>query len=207
MATPEKSPTFVVSGKVRLSYAHLFMPHAVKPGHKEKYSVTILIKKSDKYTMDKVTKALEAAKEMFKKTHEGKLPPPSKFDVCVRDGDADSDDPNYKDCFYIACKSESQPPVVDTGLNIILDKTKVYSGCYARVSFNLYPYDREGKGIASGLSSVQFLEDGEPFGSTANPNADFAEEWDDSMAAKPAAPVAATTSKPAAPVDEDDPEA
>ena len=38
-----------------------------------------------------------------------------------------------------------------------------YSGCYIRASINIYPFNANGnRGIAAGLSNIQFWEDGEP---------------------------------------------
>ena len=36
-------------------------------------------------------------------------------------------------------------------------------GCYIRASINIYPFNANGnRGIAAGLSNIQFWEDGEP---------------------------------------------
>ena len=209
MASPQKSPTVITTGKIRLSFAHLFEPRAAEEGGALKYGTAILISKKDKYTLDRYETALNAAKEAYKtKYGEGKLPPPAKFKLPLRDGDEETpDDPAYVGHYFLNANADNKPGLVDLDLNPITDKTKLYSGCYCRVNITLYPFKGKASGIAVGLNSVQFLEDGEPFGSVSRPEVDFAEDWDDSMAAKPAAPVAATTSKPAAPVDEDDPEA
>ena len=52
----------VITGKVRLSYANLFTPKASEDGGDPKYSVAILIPKSDKATLNKVKAAIEAVK-------------------------------------------------------------------------------------------------------------------------------------------------
>ena len=51
----------VVTGKVRLSYAHLITPRAQKQGDKLKYSTTLLIHKSDVATKQKIDVAISAA--------------------------------------------------------------------------------------------------------------------------------------------------
>ena len=43
--------TQITTGKVRFSYCNLFTPRAVQEGATPKYSVTLLIPKSDKATM------------------------------------------------------------------------------------------------------------------------------------------------------------
>ena len=45
----------------------------------------------------------------------------------------------------------------------ITDPLAIYSGCYIRASINIYPFNANGtRGIAAGLSNIQFWEDGEP---------------------------------------------
>ena len=57
--------TRVTTGRVRFSYANLFHPRSVNGGP-EKYSVTLLIPKADKKTMDKIRRAIAAATEQAK---------------------------------------------------------------------------------------------------------------------------------------------
>lgn len=177
----EKSPTRVVTGKVRLSYVHLFEPYSNKPDQEARYSVTILIPKRDKATLTKIAAAIEAAKEDGKtKTFGGKIP--GNLKTTLHDGDEEADldkNPEYAGCMYMAMSSKTRPGVVDADLNPIMDSTQVYSGCYARVSINAFPYSNSGnKGISFGLNNVQFLEDGEPLGGRTRAEDDFAEDSD-----------------------------
>ena len=55
--------TNVTTGKARLSYVHLFKPYAATPGQEEKFSVTVLVPKSDVDTMNRINAAIEAAKQ------------------------------------------------------------------------------------------------------------------------------------------------
>lgn len=174
-----KSPTRVVTGKVRLSYVHLFEPYTNDPEKEARYSVTILIPKRDKATMDKIYAAIEAAKEDGKtKTFGGKIP--GNLKTILHDGDEEADldrNPEYAGHFYMAMSSKQRPGVVDADLNAVLDPTQVYSGCYARVSINAFPYSNSGnKGISFGLNNVQFLEDGEPLGGRTRAEDDFSDD-------------------------------
>ena len=45
--------TRVMTGKVRLSFVHLFKPYAAEKGQEEKYSCTILVPKTDVQTKAK----------------------------------------------------------------------------------------------------------------------------------------------------------
>lgn len=71
-----------------------------------------------------------------------------------------------------ASANENHPPeVVDQNLNKILDQTAVYSGCYAHVYINFYPYGGGTtgfrKGIGCGLGPIQKVADGEALGGSA----------------------------------------
>ena len=175
--------TRVVTGKVRLSYVHLFEAYTSDPEEQEaKYSVTILIPKKDKATLKKIADAIEAAKAEGKsKKWDGKIPP--NFKTTLHDGDEDADlerNPEYAGHMYMAMSSKQRPGVVDTDLNPILDSTAVYSGCYGRVSINAYPYSAKGnKGVSFGLNNVQFLEDGEPLGGRTRAEDDFSDDADE----------------------------
>lgn len=176
------APTRVVTGKVRLSYVHIFEPYTSDPDEQEaRYSVTILIPKRDKTTLSKIRDAIEAAKEEGKKSKwDGKIPP--NFKTTLHDGDEEADlekNPEYAGHMYMAMSSKQRPGVVDEDLNPILDSTQVYSGCYGRVSINAYPYSQKGnKGVSFGLNNVQFLEDGEPLGGRTRAEDDFADDGD-----------------------------
>ncbi len=52
--------TNVTTGKVRLSYVHVFKPYAYQPGQEEKFQVTILVPKTDMDTMNRINVAIEA---------------------------------------------------------------------------------------------------------------------------------------------------
>ena len=49
--TAKRTGTKVTTGKVRLSYSHIFEPHAMNDGQEAKYSVSVIIPKTDKETL------------------------------------------------------------------------------------------------------------------------------------------------------------
>jgi hypothetical protein len=179
---PVKSETRLVTGEVRLSYCHLFEPYTSDPEKEPRYSVTILIPKSDKDTLSKINKAIEVAKEEGKPKWGGKVPATLK--LTLHDGDEEADlekNPEYAGHMFMAMSSKTRPGVVDRDVQPVLDPTQVYSGCYARVSINAFPYSNSGnKGVSFGLNNVQFLRDGEPLGGRTRAEDDFdAIEGDD----------------------------
>lgn len=66
--------TKVVTGKTRLSYANLFQPRAGMDGQDPKYSLCVLIPKTDTATVDKVKAAIEAAKQAGQSKWGGRFP-------------------------------------------------------------------------------------------------------------------------------------
>lgn len=181
--TPKKDPCLVVTAKVRLSYAHIWTPQAAQEGGEPKYSLSIIIPKSDKATIKAIEEATKAAAELGKAKLGGKIPATLK--VPLRDGDAErEDDEAYLNSLFLNASSKSKPQIVDADVNPILDQDQVYSGCYARVSLRFYAYNSNGsKGVAAGLGNIQKLADGEPLGGKRSAEADFgafkSEEDDD----------------------------
>lgn len=178
--------TKVTTGKVRFCYEHVFEPSAMNEGDEPKYSVCILIRKEDKATVDKIKKAIEAAKEAGKSIiadKNGKIPATLK--TPLRDGDEErSDDEAFAGCFFINANSNRKPAIVNKDLEPIMEKSEFYSGCYGRASINFYAYNVNSKGIAAGLNNLQKLEDGEPLAGGSSPEDDFGGDnaWDDELA-------------------------
>jgi len=183
MATNNQT-TKVITGKVRLSYAHVFEPASVDGGD-EKYSTAILIPKTDKETLRKIKEATDAAKELGKSKWNGKIPANCK--TPLRDGDSERpDDETYAGCYFLNASSKNKPGIAKpigkgadgkTKFQEITDTTEVYSGCYAKVSLNFYPFDTKGnKGVAAGLNNIVKVQDGDFLGGRSNVNDDFAGE-------------------------------
>lgn len=176
----------LITGKIRASYAHVFKPQKSPNSGQEKYSMCLLIPKSDTKTI----KAFEDEFEKVKNDSDAQKVWGGKFKSTfkggeLKDGDEFADEkPEYAGHVFINAYSQSRPGIVDKALNPIIDPEEFYSGCYARVSVSVYPYANQSKGIAIGLNNIQKLEDGEKFGGKATAQADFAdfaEEDDDLM--------------------------
>ena len=178
------NPTHIVTGKVRLSYAHLTQPYKSKladENDKAKYSTTLLIPKTDVATKAKIDAAIKAAGE--KALASGKIKkgtPIDKLPTPVWDGDgykADGYTPFGRECagmWVLSASSIDQPKVVDLNLNPILDSTEIYSGMWARVGLDFYGYNNRKMGIGCGLGNVQKVADDEPLGAErASVESDF----------------------------------
>jgi len=179
-SNPGKSPTKVITGIVRLSYANVWEPKSINGGA-EKFSVSLIIPKSDVKTLSAINGAIDAAIEEGKGKFGGKVPNKAAIKLPLRDGDIDRpDDEAYADSYFINANSNTAPQVVDKNVNPILDRSEVYSGIYARVSINFYAFNSNGnKGIACGLGNIQKIRDGEPLGGRTNAADDFSTDVDD----------------------------
>lgn len=167
--------TKVVTGKVRFCYVSVFEPTAMNEGDTPKYSICVLIPKSDTATIDKIKKAVEAAKEAGKAKladKNGRIP--ANLKLPLRDGDEERpDDPAFEDHYFINANSMCQPSIVDRSLNPIMSRDEFYSGCYGRASINFYAFNVSSKGIAAGLNNLQKLEDGEMLAGGSTAEEDF----------------------------------
>ena len=110
----------------------------------------------------------------------GKIPNKAALKLPLRDGDTERDDEAYKNSFFVNANSTTAPQIVDRSVQPILDRSEVYSGCYARVSVNFYAFNSNGnRGIACGLGNIQKVRDGEPLGGKSSAADDFATDLDD----------------------------
>lgn len=183
----QASATKVITGKVRLSYAFLFKPRKNKGDAEDRdpsYSVTLLIPKNTaegKATYKKLRAAQQAALEEGKAKFGGTVP--KKWKDTIHDGDEDADldsNPEYAGHWYVSTRNTRKPGLIDKDREPILEESELYSGCYARVSLNAYPYNYEGsKGVTFSLRNVQKLADGEAFGGVQTaPEEDFDDDYE-----------------------------
>jgi hypothetical protein len=179
MAVNGQQATKVVTGKCRLSYVHLFEPWSANPNQDAKYSVVLLIPKSDTQTINKMRAAQQQALENGKDTKfKGRIP--KNWTDTIHDGDEEADleaNPEYAGHWYLTVSANTKPGVVDDQVDPILDSTEVYSGCYGRASINAFPFSNQGnQGVSFGLNHVQKLADGEPLGGRSKAEDDFADD-------------------------------
>ncbi|HML46733.1 MAG TPA: DUF2815 family protein [Clostridia bacterium] len=169
----------VVTGKARLSYVHLLQPYANRNSSEEKFSVTVLIPKTDVATKQRIDAALEAATQAGVKLWGGR-PPRIAIPVYDGDGTRPSDGmPFGPECkghwvFTASCKKDKPPRIVDANVQDIMDSREIYSGIFGRVGVDFFPYNQAGKkGIGCGLTNVQKLADGDPLGNRTTAEEDF----------------------------------
>lgn len=178
--------TKVITGpKTRWSYANVWEPKSIN-GSKPKYSVSLIIPKSDTETVKKIEAAIQAAYEEGQAKLKGSgrsVPSLSAIKNPLRDGDMERpDDAVYAGCYFVNANSPNAPGIVDSSCQPILERSEVYSGVYGRASISFYAFNSSGnKGIACGLNNLQKIRDGEPLGGRSSAESDFAntEDMDD----------------------------
>ena len=178
------NPTKVITGpKTRWSYANVWDAKSINGGA-PKYSVSLIIPKSDTKTVEKIQTAIKAAYEEGQSKLKGNgksVPALSVIKTPLRDGDAERpDDEAYKNSYFINANSATAPGIVDADRNPILERSEVYSGVYGRASISLYAFNSNGnRGIACGLNNLQKISDGEPLGGKSRAEDDFNTDDDD----------------------------
>lgn len=170
-----KNDTQVITNEVRFSYLHAFEPQSIN-GSEPKYSVSLIIPKSDTSTLKCIKQAVEHAKNAGVGKFGGKIP--ANLKLPVRDGDVDrADDENYAGCYFINANAKTKPGLIYKNGDEILDETDLYSGCYGLASISFYAFNSNGnRGIACGLNNLMKTKDGDPLGGgRAKAEDDFAE--------------------------------
>ena len=108
-----QNPTKVITGiNTRWSYANVWDAKSINGGA-PKYSVSLIIPKSDTVTVNKIKAAIEAAYEEGQSKLKGNgktVPALSILKTPLRDGDLERpDDPAYANAYFINANSASAP--------------------------------------------------------------------------------------------------
>ncbi len=170
----------VLTGEVRLSYCNLIQPRAPMNGQGDpKYSVTVLIPKTDYATKADIDQSIEAAaRDATAKIWGGVRP---QFASIVWDGDGVRKNgmpfgPECKGHWVLTASTKQRPQVVGIdNINVELAPQDIYSGMYARVTLRFYGFNQNGnRGVGCGLGNVMKVRDGEPLAGGASASSDFA---------------------------------
>ncbi|MBQ0144988.1 MAG: DUF2815 family protein [Bacteroidales bacterium] len=174
--------TKVVVGEIRLSYVHVFEPVAVGNSADKKYSVSLIIPKSNTKLVEETKAAIKAAyTDGITSKWQGKEPAKGTWKNPLRDGDIErSEDEAYQGAYFLNATSKTAPGVVKMNPTgnpkyvAITAQEELYSGCFGYVSVNFYPFVNTGnKGVACGLNNVLKTRDGEFMGGRASAESDF----------------------------------
>ena len=183
MSKPIIATKVITGPQTRWSYANVWDPKSINGGA-PKYSVSLIIPKTDTATLEKINAAIQAAYEEGESKLKGNgksVPPLAALKTPLRDGDTERpDDEAYANSYFINANSSTAPGIVDAARQPIIDRSEVYRGVYGRASINFYAFNSNGnKGIACGLNNLQKIRDGEPLGGKSSAESDFDTEDDD----------------------------
>jgi hypothetical protein len=164
---------------VRVSYPSVFTPRSVNGGE-AKYSITLMFDKKNPEHIKFLKEVLvpEATKALVDKwpdeTKRPRIPIAGHDKSPIKDGDKNCDqqgvplhekNPEYAGHWIVRAGSKEQKPVVDRNRQELMDKGKIYGGCFCKVNLNAYAFSGElNKGVTFGLNGVQFWADGDSFG-------------------------------------------
>lgn len=169
----------IVLNNVRLSYEHIFKPTAFEEGGDPKYSATFIIPK-DHPGLPAVKRAFfEAGQESFATDFVKAGTWPKGYTCSLKDADVATDSMGeilaeknsaYKGCYILEANSSKRPVVINRNKSAVAEEDGIiYSGCYVNASLAAagYTFGKMKKGVKAYLNGVQFVKDGERFGSDA----------------------------------------
>lgn len=163
----------MITPEVRLTYVTVDEPKANLSGAL-KYSVGMLIPKTNTEMIGWFKGAIKNA--IDKGIQKGKFnkagSESAKFKNPFRDGDAYYEEAtteeqkaariSYRGHYFVNATSDNKPGLVDRFAKPLMQQGEVYSGCYALVDCNFYPFNAAGSiGIGCGLNNIMKKRDGE----------------------------------------------
>lgn len=168
----------VKTPKFRVSFPHVFEPHAFEK-NEPKYSMVMLFPKDTDIKSLKIACNAAAAQKWGNDSTKW----PKNLRLPFRDGNEKTDLQGYEGNIFVSASSKNKPGLVDQKLQPILAENDFYAGCYARAELQAFAYDTNGnKGVSFALQNVQKLAEGEPFSGKKKAedtfNDDFAIESD-----------------------------
>jgi len=166
----ENANTRIVVKDARMAYIHLLEPRAAAEGAEPKYSVTLIIPKTDEAGIATIKAAMKAA--VAKKFGDK---PPKGLRNPLRDGDEkDGDSGEYmkgdefRGNWYLSASSKKPVRAQAGKARLPATEDHLQSGNYGAAELNFYGYDAAGnRGVAAGLNGVWITRKGEPLGSGA----------------------------------------
>lgn len=159
----------MITPLVRFSYLNAFEPKP-DPQGTLKYSVSILVQKTDTAGLKSLQAAINAAVQKGLDNNKFTQAQVKGLRLPLRDGDEEFDNgnrgPEYKGCFFFNASSKNKPGIVkaqkDSPPVPIFDPDEFFSGCYGRADVGFFPYNQAGnRGIGAGLNNLMMVKEGE----------------------------------------------
>jgi hypothetical protein len=200
----------VVLKRVRLQYGDLHRrgkPNKDKPNEPGKYAANGIMEEGSEAFKTAYDAFLKAAQETFGANWQAVIEAMEKSSKCIRKGNQNLDQSGnvrvgFADKMYIVAKNPAKPAIVDSKVTIVDGKPvynylteedgKPYNGCWVNLKVDIYAMKAKGDikaGVFAKLMAVQFVENGEAFGSAPGTPDGFEDEGDSG-----GSPAAAATS-------------
>lgn len=193
----------VILKGVRLAFPDLWAPgKPSKDGKPGKFGATgIMAKDSDAFKLAQET-FIAAAQATFGDKWQNFVGAMEASKKCIRDGNKNLNAQTgeirqgFADHMYIVAKNKTRVPVVDAKkvggqfVNLTEADGKPYAGCVVNLKVDIYAMKAKGEvpaGVYCTLKAVQFVRDGEAFGSGPGTADGFEDEGDEGEGAAPAA--------------------
>lgn len=171
MAKEGKSVQTITTPIGIVCFANVFQPRAFQPGQQAQYSMLIVCDKSalekdpqQKTRWTELRKAVTTAAQGKFGEDAKKLAARGKLSLPWREGVEYEDygEPFSDKTVFIRMTSRNQPGIVNGALRPILSEDEFYSGCRARATCAVWPFDTAGnKGVTLLLNNIQKVGDGE----------------------------------------------
>ena len=177
--------TKVITGKnTIMSYLTVNEPKVPLGGGTPKYSVSLIIPKSDTATVQRINEAMKAAYNEGLSKLQGNsktVPDYETLKKPLRDGDREfPDDESYAGYMFVNANNTQAPGIVDAERQPIIEHREIYSGVFGRASISFFAFNNNGnKGIACSLNNLQKIKDGTPLGGHSRAEDDFADDDED----------------------------
>ena len=170
--------------EVRVMFTkNLFVPKGFMGGE-PKYSVMVVLDKTNQAHMTQLKQLLADAKQVMEKVWPNEASRPrvtlygNTWENAIKDGDVATNkekipyiekNPELAGHWFIQPKNKKAPLVLDLGHHP-LTETEVYSGCFCNVGVNVFAYDMQTakggtvRGVTIGLNGVQKVREGDRIG-------------------------------------------
>jgi hypothetical protein len=155
---------------VRLSFPSLWK-RAVFDGNEGKYEATLLLDKESQADQ------IEMIRAEIKRMVDGSGVKVAHDKFCLKDGDHVEYD-GYAGCMSVKAAANKRPTVIDRDKTPLMEEDgKPYAGCYVNAVIDIWIQNNGyGKRANANLYGIQFVKDGEAFGSGP---VDVSDDFDD----------------------------
>jgi len=149
---------------VRLSFPNIWTAKAFNEGQPAKFNANFLLDKDgDKDQIDALRKAIKQAATVH---FNGEIP--KNIKQFLGDGSEKAYD-GYENAMFVSASGKNRPTIIDRDRTPLVEEDgKLFAGCYVNAAISIWIMDNKwGKRVNANLVAIQYVKDGEAFGSGA----------------------------------------